>query len=276
MRTRHYLIAALASLLTGSCTEEVDTSVRYVFKHDSVLSYLQKHEAYSQYASLLEHVPISKLSRSTLAQLLAARGHYTVFAPTNEAIDEYLQTVWQENPDLMTGPTWEDFLSEHKRDSIRQVIVYNSIIDSGDHDEAYQTWDFPITDRAEFPRPNLLDHKLAVHNNIEGFPDSLYINGDCPISLLQRDILCLNGIIHQMEKVIAPKDITAATYIQEMLDQEQDGYLVMCKALQACGLMDTLSKVRDEAYEERYQRGLVPDLPNMNRYFYETGTAFAL
>ena len=47
MRTRHYLIAALASLLTGSCTEEVDTSVRYVFKHDSVLSYLQKHEAYS-------------------------------------------------------------------------------------------------------------------------------------------------------------------------------------------------------------------------------------
>ena len=275
MRTRHYLIAALAALLTGSCTEEVDTSVRYVFKHDSVLSYLQKHEAYSQYASLLEHVPISKLSRSTLAQLLAARGHYTVFAPTNEAIDEYLQTVWQENPDLMTGPTWEDFLSEHKRDSIRQVIVYNSIIDSGDHDEAYQTWDFPITDRAEFPRPNLLDHKLAVHNNIEGFPDSLYINGDCPISLLQRDILCLNGIIHQMEKVIAPKDITAATYIQEMLDQEQDGYLVMCKALQACGLMDTLSKVRDEAYEERYQRGLVPDLPNMNRYFYETGTAFA-
>lgn len=55
MRTRHYLIAALAALLTGSCTEEVDTSVRYVFKHDSVLSYLQKHEAYSQYASLLGH-----------------------------------------------------------------------------------------------------------------------------------------------------------------------------------------------------------------------------
>ena len=104
----HYriLIPRTCLLLLTGCTEEVDTSVRDIFKHDTVLSYLQKHEAYSEYASLLGMQPISKYSQTTLAQILSARGNYTVFAPTNEAIRAYLQTVWQENPDLMSGPDW--------------------------------------------------------------------------------------------------------------------------------------------------------------------------
>jgi hypothetical protein len=32
-------------LVIHSCTENIDDSNRYVFKYDTVLSYLQKHEA---------------------------------------------------------------------------------------------------------------------------------------------------------------------------------------------------------------------------------------
>ena len=262
----------IAAFVMQACQETIDTSARYVFKHDTTLSYLQKHEVYSEYVKLLEMVPISRVSESTVAQLLSARGHYTVFAPTNEAIKAYLQTVYEMNPDLMSGPTWEDFFSEHKRDSIRQVIVYNSIIDSGDEQDAYETSAFPETDKAEFPVGNLMDHKLAIHNNIASNPDSLYINGDCPISITQRDILCLNGVIHQMEKVIAPRDVTAALYIQDMLDKQKEGYLVICKAIQACGLLDTLRAIRDEVYEDRYQRGLVPDLQCMTCWGFAEGS----
>jgi len=252
-----------ATMVVMACKENIDTSARYVFKYDTAMSYLQKHEVYSEYVDLLGLVNISQISESTVAQLLSARGHYTIFAPTNEAIETYLKTVYEENPEFMNGPTWDDFTNEHKRDSIREVIVYNSIIDSGDNEDYYETSAFPQEDKAEFPLANLLDHKLAIHNNIASNPDSLYINGDCPISLTERDILCLNGVIHQMEKVIAPKDITAALYIQEMLDKNKDGFLVMCKAIQACGMLDTLSKIRDEVYEDRYQRNLVPDIPCM-------------
>ena len=118
-------LIVLAAFAIQACKETIDTSARYVLKYDSILSYLQRHEVYSEYVSLLELVPISKISESTVAQLLSARGHYTVFAPTNEAIEAYLQTVYEENPDLMSGPTWDDFFLEHKRDSIRQVIVCN-------------------------------------------------------------------------------------------------------------------------------------------------------
>ena len=41
--------------------------------------------------NILYHVPVSIASATTLGQLLAARGHYTVFAPTNEAIYAFFQ-----------------------------------------------------------------------------------------------------------------------------------------------------------------------------------------
>ena len=263
-----------AAFVLQACKESIDTSARYVFKYDSALSYLQKHEVYSEYVKLLEVVPISYLSESTVAQMLSARGHYTVFAPTNEAIAAYLQTVYEENPDLMSGPTWEDFFLDSKRDSIEKVIVYNSIIDSGDEEDYYETSSFPETDNAEFQRNSLNDHKIAVHYP-KNEPDSIYINGDIPISVKQRDILCLNGVIHQVEKVIAPKDVTMGSYIQEMLDSDREGFLVAAKAIQACGLLDTLSKIRDEKYEDLYQRGLIEDLPCMTCVgFAEGGVAY--
>ena len=246
---------ALAALCWG-CKEKIDTSARYVFTVDQAMSYLEKHEAYSQYVELLGQVPISMRSKSTVAQLLAARGHYTVFAPTNEAVEAYLQQLCEEEPDLLSAPSWDAFRSEQKRDSIRRVIVCNSIIDSGDHEEAYMINSFPQRTGTEFPLGNMNDRKLSVR--YQGV-DTIFINNTCPIDLIQRDIIVSNGVIHQMKRVIAPKDVTASLYLQEIIDGEKEGFLVMAKAIQACGLMDTLSKIRDEVYEDLYQRGLIPE-----------------
>ena len=73
-----------------ACKETVDTSARYVFNTNTVLSYLEKHEEYSEYVDLMNKVKVSEMSESIVAQLMSARGHYTVFAPTNEAIHNYL------------------------------------------------------------------------------------------------------------------------------------------------------------------------------------------
>ena len=86
------MAAALALWLTG-CQENVDTSNRYVFTKQTIVSYLQKHEVYSEYLSLLDKVKVSPKSNSTVKQLLTARGSYTCFAPTNEAIANYLGSL---------------------------------------------------------------------------------------------------------------------------------------------------------------------------------------
>ena len=249
-------IAAFLVMSCMGCTENVDTSARYVFKAETVMSYLQKHEAYSEYVQLLNATPISFKSQSTIGELLAARGHYTVFAPTNEAIANYLQELSEEEPLLMNGPTWDNSYSESKRDSIRRVIVCNSVIDSGDHEDAYMVNAFPPETGNEFPLNNMNDRRLSVR--YKGV-DSIFINNTSPISITERDIIATNGIIHQVGRVIAPKDVTATSYMQMLLDEKKEGFLVMAKAIQACGLMDTLSKIRDEVYENKYLRGEIPE-----------------
>ena len=146
--------AILFLLSCWGCTENIDTSARYVFTSDCVMTYLEKHEAYSEYVDLLKTTPISVKSTSTVGQLLSARGHYTVFAPTNEAIAKFLEESCAEDPTLLSEPSWDAFTNEHKRDSVRRVIVYNSIIDSGDNEEAFQTNGFPQSG-TEFPLNNM-------------------------------------------------------------------------------------------------------------------------
>ena len=257
-------LATIATIVLSclSCSEEVDTSARYVFKFDSVLGYLEKHDAYSEYVRLLNSTPISLRSQSTVGQLLSARGHFTVFAPTNDAIQKFLEELHAEEPELLSEPSFEAFYSEHKRDSIYRVIVCNSIIDAGDNEDAIMTNDFPKESGNEFPLSNMNDRKLSVSYKDKDV-DSILINNTCPINATQRDIQLSNGIVHQVERVIAPKDITASIYFQNLLNSQKEGFLVMAKAIQACGLLDTLSKIRDEVYENLYLRGLIPETANL-------------
>lgn len=268
-RLSNILKLCLFAACIWSCTENVDTSARYVFTEETVLSYLEKHHAYSEYVDILREVDVSKISHSKVSQLLSARGVYTVFAPTNEAIHKYLEDLVKSG--LIAEPSWDAFPNEHKLDSIRKVIVYNSIIDGGDEPDAYfYTSDFP-NDKDEFILGTLNDRKLSVRKPIN-YPDSIFINDDCPISVTERDILAINGIIHQIGKVIAPKDVSAANYIQMCLDEKKDGFLACFRVIQACGLLDTLSKVRDDKYEELYQTGQISDLVGMTSYGFAEGS----
>lgn len=262
-------LATVSIACLWNCKENIDTSARYVFKEETILSYLEKHPTYSSYVDILRQVNVSKRSSSTISQLLSARGVYTVFAPNNEAIQKYLESLVEEG--LISEPSWDAFPSKHKLDSIREVIVYNSIIDSGDELNAFfYTTNFPEKSGDEFSLGTLNDKKLSV-KYVDKAPDSIYINGDCPLSVKERDILNINGIIHQMEKVIAPKDVTAAHYIQECLDEKREGFLACFRVIQACGLLDTLRVIRDDKYEELYQAGQIPDLIGMTGYGFAEG-----
>lgn len=253
------LILSLTALLLvfSACKEKIDTSARYVFKDHTVVTYLESQPEYSQYVELLKQVPVSSRSSSTVYQLLTARGNYTCFAITNDGIEAYLASLVDEG--LIDSPSWDAFTEQSKLDSIRGVIVKNSVIDGGNLEaQRYTLSQFPTEQNAELPLPNINDHKLTI-SWLQNKPDSLYVNGDCAIDALNRDIPLINGVIHQIHKVIAPKDETCARYIQNILDSKTEGILVFCKCIQACGLLDTLSAVRDEVYELMYQSGLIDD-----------------
>ena len=87
---KRFFVAAVVAVCLAGCSDEIDTSSRYVFTDKTITQYLQEKDYYSEYVRLLGKRPVSSYSETTLLQLLSARGHYTVFAPTNDAIQAYL------------------------------------------------------------------------------------------------------------------------------------------------------------------------------------------
>lgn len=252
---RIFLIILTSVILVG-CTEEVDTSDRYVFKDKTIMQYLEGKDYYSEYVMLLGHVPVSEISKTTLKQLLSARGHYTVFAPTNDAVQAYLDTLC--NQGLITEPTWDGFTSEEDKDSIFRVIVFNSILDSGDQ-QAFDILDFPDHEH-EFGQANMNDRKLRVFYGTED-PDSISINGTSLVNKKNRGITLTNGYIHQVESVIAPSNDRMGEFVALWARNPKSGYSVMSKLIMACGLVDTLNAFRDDTWEYLYLTGGVQDLP---------------
>ena len=65
---RKYLIQAIAisTLIIAGCSEDIDTSSRYVFKEETITSYLSKHDQYSEYFRLMNEVLVSTMSEQSL------------------------------------------------------------------------------------------------------------------------------------------------------------------------------------------------------------------
>ena len=245
----------LIAIVMAACKEQVDMSARYVMKEETAYSYLSKHEQYSDYVELLNKVPVSRISSSSIGALLSARGHFTVFAPDNDAIQDYLDTLYTKN--IIDEPTWNGFRDSTSLDSIRKVIVYNSIINGGDNLEAYDVAQFPINDGGEFPLSNLYDRKLIV--NYYDDPDSVTINGAL-MDPRNNNIRVLNGYIHNVHSVVAPTNNTLGYLLNSIYAEKQSGYYVSAMLVRAAGMLDTLQKYRDETYEMAYQTGQVPEM----------------
>ena len=253
------MVAGVA--LTQSCTEDIDTSSRYTFTGNTVLSYLDEHaDVYSEYRSLLDTVKASDFSNSKVSQLLSARGNYTCFAPTNEAIHNYL--VHLVDSGIISDSTWNapEFQEVNpetgKKDLLYEIqskIVYNSIIDAGDNSAAFMTSDF--SERAPnnevLNLPNMKERKLQI---TVGNGTRYAVEG-CNIDDNNTDIYTINGYIHQIHKVIDPSEQTATDIFKKMIEEQQYGFYTYAVLLEACGLTEQLSQKEDEAYYQMLMSG---------------------
>lgn len=266
MRTSFFRLCAIVLIACGclaSCKEDIDVSNRYTFTDQTVLSYLQANDSiFSDYLRLLGETKVSDYSESLMSSRLSARGHFTVFAPSNDAIQLYLDTLYRKG--ILTEPSWQGFRNTNDEDSIRRVIVFNSIIDGGDQ-VSYATANFPPKENEEFDISNMNDRPLSVSRDSIN-PDIIRINGLYPISLRNRDIEVINGYVHQMEAVIAPSNDRISDFIETWATTPGSGYMVMSKLLLACGLQDTLSAYRDDTWERMYLTKQVLDLPVHNTF----------
>ncbi|MCR4995029.1 MAG: fasciclin domain-containing protein [Bacteroidales bacterium] len=260
------VVTACLSFLFVGCTEDIDTSARFTLKEYTILSYLEdsvnNKGMFTEYVRLLHQVPISsKSNSSTVAQLMSARGKYTCFAPDNQAIQDYLDTLAAKG--IIDEASWECSTfrnSPEKLDSVRKIIVLNSIIDGSNNGTIYDMAQISsFDDLDEFSTANLNERKL-YKTHVEQ-TDTIRINGMALIDLNNRDIETINGRVHHIHSVIAPSNDTMSDIFRQWLAEHKRGFQVMAKLILATGLEDTLSKTQDDVWERMYQQGEVEDLP---------------
>ena len=236
------------------CTETIDTSARYVFRERTIASYLADHPQFSEYVKLMKEQRVSEVSETSVYQLMTAYGYYTCFAPTNEAIQLYLDSLVIK--EIIPTASWDAFPNERTKDSIRSVIVLNSILDGTKQEMRFITAEFPKTNE-EFSISTMADRKISVTYDRKDL-DSCLIDGICPVSKRNRDIEAINGYIHQVGYVINPSNETLGSTLHKFAYDYNSGLSVMARLVEVCGLTDTLSQVKDERYESLYRNNAFP------------------
>lgn len=242
------LAAGLTSgmlLTTQSCSENLDEGDFAIAKEQTISDYLAENAEYSQILALFERVSLGhKEGASSLRAVLSARGNYTIFAPTNDAINSYVADL------LGSGKSISDLSDEEA-----ELIAYSCIIDNGT-EQAYESPDFPQEGGA-FNKSDLNDRTITCEERTEEGSETpyYYINGKSQV--VKTDVRLSNGYLHAVGSVIAPSNENVPDLIKEA-----DNMNIMGALLHYTGWDEKLTDYMDVAYENAEHEQTIK-LPNL-------------
>ncbi|GGK77729.1 fasciclin domain-containing protein [Rufibacter glacialis] len=197
------LSLVLMTLLWGCEKEVVDVATT---TDVNMLGYFEKNA--NQFSSL-----IKILEKTEVAGFLAAYGSYTMFAPTNEAIDIFLKEK---------GATSVDQLdAEEMKRIIRLHLLEDTIPTS------------TFTD-GKLPKITMLGQYVITGAEVENGASRTRVNRQA--NVIQANIRVGNGIIHTIDRVLQPASKTVA----QMLESNPE-YSIFTAALKATGLFNQLN-----------------------------------
>lgn len=235
------IFACLVGILAwgfASCSDKVDESNMYTFTGKTITNYFEENPQYSDFLYVCGKVRLSPRSDSYVAQLLSARGNYTVFAPTNEAIQEYLDSLYlTKNYDITQVP-----------DSTAEYIVRNSIIDNGNSD-AYLSTDFSSTsDGGALPKTNMNDRYITITFDVDSVTGRAATKVNNRSVIVAGDIEVTNGVIHGINHVVQMSN----AYVPALLEATPNTK-IFAFLLKQTGWDMKMNQYRDEDYEQNHE-----------------------
>ena len=247
-------IAATVGAVT-SCTEDIDESNLYTFTGETIEDYLgNRSDEFSSFNYILQRIGYD--------QVLSAYGTYTCFAPNNAAIQEYIDSLYNDN-------------------SIAE-LPHNGMTSQG----LEGLTDSLCKDIALF---HLLGTKVMGVNLGNGMTIKTMLGRDINTSIDQEtgqvlisrsssitnmDVELENGVLHEIDHVIRRSNML----ISGELSNHSDQFSLFSQALQLTGLADSLTDVSRtdfDAVDNNY-KFYVPEKCEMGyTIFAETDEALA-
>lgn len=215
--TRYISFFLLAGILiVTSCKKE---SLETGFFDESVLSistYLEQNkENYSKFWQILESTDLYH----TLNAYNPLGEGYTLFLPSDEAFDRYIQQndKYSSFEELLADADFSRLLG-------RYHLVNRSML----------TNEFPY---GALPDSTATGDYLTIGIEVQGDSSKYKVNNKAPIIIL--DIETSNGYIHVIDEVLEPISFNSYEWLYNM-----EGYSILAQALEYTGLKDTMGIYR--------------------------------
>jgi len=206
-------VMILTLVLAAGCKKERYDEVFFEEEELLISDYLEVHA--ETYGTLIRVMELTGL-KSTLN----AYGHYTFFAPDNEAFDRFLND---------NGKTSiEEFELDYLTNLVKYHLLNNEIESSYFRDGVIQ--DTTLSG----------DHLVVTFS--EGGLETIMVND---AMIIERDVYVENGILHRIDGVLDP-------IVGSVVDRlEGEGaYSIFCDALELTGLRDSLDVITIQVNED--------------------------
>ena len=248
-----------------SCDDEIGDENRFTFKGELITTYLENNpEKFSNFVQILDKARIGKKSSGSILKTLSTYGSYTCFAPTNDAIEKYLEQQYrlydesvkanQLDPSVkivrtgITSPYLEDLT-----DSMATEIAKNHIIEMG-----YMTTD--VNDGA-FPM-NTMNHRFTTVETTTDSVGRVYMLLNNSSRIIDADLEKENGYVQVVDVVLSPSSSNAF----ELLDGQSE-FSLFSSALYATGLDEALAEYDiDPDYDNTLTGPVFSNKPGNPRY----------
>lgn len=230
------MLFVMSAVMFSACNEDISEDNFAIKTEQNMMDFLQANpDRFSDLISILERVRLGKSDdASTLSSVLTARGNYTLFAPNNEALEYYMDSIGVAGVDELTYEQAE-------------LIAYSCIIDNGD-ESAYEAADFPAT--GTFTLPNLSQRRLTCMQVISDNGDSYYVIGGYA-RVVGTDNEVSNGMVHELGSVVAPSSDNLYQRIAAAGNMK-----VMARLMELTTWADSMDvPLYDEEYEDENHNG---------------------
>ena len=225
--------------LYTSCKEDIDESNLYTFTGETIEDYLvNRSERFSSFNYILSRIGYDKI--------LAAYGTYTCFAPDNDAVTAYVDSLYEDmsNADLphngMTKPGLEGLTDSLCNDIALFHLLGTEVM------SVYMGNGMTVKTILGREITTSLDketNQVAINRN------SLILDNG-----IDKDLE--NGVLHEISQVITRSNLLIAGE----MEMHQDQFSIFTKALKATGLADSLTAVSHDFEKITIKTGFY--LPN--------------
>jgi len=234
---------ALCGLVFKACIN--DKVVDFKKEGVEITTYLENNTLYS-YSEFLKWMKVVGVDG-----MLNARGNYTCFVPTDEAIMQYYKDK---------GTTFESMTPT----DIAELVYGHIIKIDNPQTEPIESKYFP---NGTIGSPNMRARFIQIsYDSIGG----IYVNQSAKILLKDQGIespyYVRNGVVHTINHVLEP----SRSLMNGLADVHTDRFSLFVEALKLTGLIDSLQTSIIETYDKRVKAGQIPERISSKTSFRES------